>query len=177
MRPTPRLVCGEGGRPAVRQPCHDQPLRHGVRGFAQPRLQALLQHLAGLQVDIFCPLSFLCRDAFANRFAYHNVVVVRWHAPVIGGARLCECRSDLGERAALLQLFDKYAAPAIGFALGEGDPAQARAPLKQALPSTALNMVQQLCELLSLLLRSSGRVQDLQARLGFIFWRWLSICA
>ena len=74
------------------------------------------------------------------------------------------CRSDLGERAALLQLYDKYAAPAIGFTLGEGDPAQARAPLRQALPATGLNMVQQLCELLGLLLQNSGRVQDLQVQ-------------
>ena len=73
-------------------------------------------------------------------------------------------RGDLGERAALLQLFDKYAAPAIGFTLGEGDPAQARAPLRQALPATSLNMVQQLCELLGLLLQNSGRVQDLQVQ-------------
>lgn len=77
---------------------------------------------------------------------------------------LCMCRGDLGERAALLHLFDKYAAPAIGFALGEGDPAQTRAPLKQALPATSLNMMQQLCELLGLILRSSGRVQDPQAQ-------------
>ena len=76
---------------------------------------------------------------------------------------LCMCRGDQDERAALLQLFDKYAAPAIGFTLGEGDPAQTRAPLKQALPATSLNMVQQLCELLGLLLQTSGRVQDPQA--------------
>lgn len=74
------------------------------------------------------------------------------------------CRGDLGERASLLQLFDKYASPAIRFTMGEGDQAQTRAPLKQALPATSLNMVQQLCELLGLLLRNSGRVRDHQAQ-------------
>ena len=77
---------------------------------------------------------------------------------------LCMCRGDTGERAALLQLFNKYAAPAIAFTLGEGDPGQARAPLKQALPATSLNMVQQLCELLAVLLQNSGRVQDPQVQ-------------
>ncbi len=48
--------------------------------------------------------------------------------------------------------------------LGAGGGAEARARLKQALPATDLNMVQQLCELLALALRNSGRVREPQAR-------------
>jgi len=64
----------------------------------------------------------------------------------------------------LAELYEKYAAPAIAFVLGAGGETEARARLKQALPATDLNMVQQLCELLALALRDSGRVRDPQAR-------------
>ncbi|KAK9825454.1 hypothetical protein WJX81_002895 [Elliptochloris bilobata] len=71
-------------------------------------------------------------------------------------------RIDPGERATLLRLFGKYGLPAVAFVLGGDDQAQTQTPLKQALPATSLNMVQQLCELLSLLVQESGRIQDPQ---------------
>ena len=74
-------------------------------------------------------------------------------------------RSDLEERKALGELFEQYAMPAIALVLGTGGGGAGAAPrLKQALPATDLNMVQQLCELLALHLRDSGRVRDPQAR-------------
>ncbi len=63
----------------------------------------------------------------------------------------------------LLQLFSKYALPAIAFVLGNEAGAEASACLKQALPATDLNMVQQLCELLTLQLRESGGVRNAEA--------------
>ena len=63
----------------------------------------------------------------------------------------------------LLQLFDKYALPAIAFVLGNEAGAEASACLKQALPATDLNMVQQLCELLTLQLRESGGERKAEA--------------
>ncbi len=72
-------------------------------------------------------------------------------------------RSDSTERGMLLRLFDKYALPAIAFVLGNGAGAEAGACLRQALPATDLNMVQQLCELLALQLRESGGVRRAEA--------------
>lgn len=79
----------------------------------------------------------------------------------------CTCRSNTRERVTLLQLFGKYALPAIAFVLGTGGGAEASARLRQALPATDLNMVQQLCELLALQLRDSGRIQRAEAAPSF----------
>ena len=72
-------------------------------------------------------------------------------------------RSNATEREMLLRLFDKYALPAIAFVLGNAAGAESGARLRQALPATDLNMVQQLCELLALQLRESGGVRRAEA--------------
>lgn len=83
----------------------------------------------------------------------------------------------------MLKLYEKYAQPAILFVMGMASGAEAGARLKQALPATDLNMVQQLCELLALQLRDSGRVQDSQAtarsrtRLHHLGFAPLTCCA
>lgn len=72
-------------------------------------------------------------------------------------------RSNSTEREMLLRLFEKYALPAIAFVLGNDAGAESGACLRQALPATDLNMVQQLCELLALQLHESGGVRRAEA--------------